>query len=102
MLEPLTPGGSTEKLEVTKEVIKQGGLGVITAAIFLAGEMAGSGVLALPAAMLGTSNSSCLIIFPTFYNVRLVWSHTDHALHCECWVQWYKTRPVLDHAGGEV
>ena len=30
------------------------GLGVITAAIFLAGEMAGSGVLALPGAMIGT------------------------------------------------
>ena len=30
------------------------GLGVITAAIFLAGEMAGSGVLALPSAMEGT------------------------------------------------
>ena len=58
VLEPLTPGGSTEKLEVTKEVVKQGGLGVITAAIFLAGEMAGSGVLALPAAMLGTSRNN--------------------------------------------
>ena len=54
MLEPLAPGASTEKLEVTKEVVKHGGLGVITAAIFLAGEMAGSGVLALPAAMIGT------------------------------------------------
>ena len=30
------------------------GLGVITAAIFLAGEMAGAGVLALPSAMVGT------------------------------------------------
>ena len=30
------------------------GLGVVSAAILLAGEMAGSGVLALPAAMLGT------------------------------------------------
>ena len=35
------------------------GLGVLTAAIFLAGEMAGSGVLALPAAMIGTSKSAC-------------------------------------------
>ena len=32
----------------------QGGLGIITAAIFLSGEMAGSGVLALPAAFIGT------------------------------------------------
>ena len=31
-------------------------MGVITAAIFLAGEMAGSGVLALPGAMVGTGN----------------------------------------------
>ena len=33
------------------------GLGVITAAIFLAGEMAGSGVLALPNAMAGTGKT---------------------------------------------
>jgi hypothetical protein len=32
----------------------KGGLTIITAAIFLAGEMAGSGVLALPYAILGT------------------------------------------------
>ena len=44
---------SQVNLKLTEEV-KQGGLGVMTAAIFLAGEMAGSGVLALPAAMLGT------------------------------------------------
>ena len=31
------------------------GLGVVMAAVFLAGEMAGSGVLAMPAAMIGTS-----------------------------------------------
>ena len=34
--------------------IQDHGLGVITAALFLAGEMAGSGVLALPNAMIGT------------------------------------------------
>ena len=34
--------------------VAEHGLGVITAAIFLAGEMAGSGVLALPNAMVGT------------------------------------------------
>ena len=43
----------TEKAERDKEVAEHG-LGVITAAIFLAGEMAGSGVLALPFAMVGT------------------------------------------------
>lgn len=42
-----------EKLEMEREAAKHG-LGVITAAIFLAGEMAGSGVLALPYAMVGT------------------------------------------------
>ena len=31
-----------------------GGLGILSAAILLAGEMAGSGVLALPSAMVGT------------------------------------------------
>ena len=31
-----------------------GGLGILSAAVLLAGEMAGSGVLALPAAMIGT------------------------------------------------
>ena len=31
-----------------------GGLGVLSAAVLLAGEMAGSGVLALPDAMIGT------------------------------------------------
>ena len=38
-----------------EELVKQtGGLSVLTATIFLAGEMAGSGVLALPNAMVGT------------------------------------------------
>ena len=32
------------------------GLGVVMAAVFLAGEMAGSGVLAMPAAMIGTGH----------------------------------------------
>ena len=45
--------GQLEKLEMEREAAKHG-LGVITAAIFLAGEMAGSGVLALPFAMVGT------------------------------------------------
>ena len=38
--------------------VAEHGLGVITAAIFLAGEMAGSGVLALPGAMVGTGNKN--------------------------------------------
>ena len=42
-----------QKVAMEQEAAKHG-LGVITAAIFLAGEMAGSGVLALPYAMIGT------------------------------------------------
>ena len=54
VLEPLVHGvASATNLEIPKDA-QRGGLGVITAAIFLAGEMAGSGVLALPFAMLGT------------------------------------------------
>ena len=45
-----------EKMAMEKQAAKHG-LGVITAAIFLAGEMAGSGVLALPAAMVGTGKA---------------------------------------------
>jgi hypothetical protein len=45
--------GQPEKQEMERAA-KEHGLGIITAAIFLAGEMAGSGVLALPSAMVGT------------------------------------------------
>ena len=41
---------------------KQKGLGILTAAIFLSGEMAGSGVLALPNALVGTGWSGMLLI----------------------------------------
>ena len=56
---PTPPGFSAgarqaEAFEYDSREIAKHGLGVITAAIFLAGEMAGSGVLALPAAMIGT------------------------------------------------
>ena len=37
-----------------RDKMGEGGLSIVTAAIFLAGEMAGSGVLALPYAVLGT------------------------------------------------
>jgi hypothetical protein len=56
-IEPLLPPGSNpgkvENFEIEEPRVKHG-LGVITAGLFLAGEMAGSGVLALPAAMVGT------------------------------------------------
>ena len=45
-----------QKKEREQEVAKHG-LGVVTAAVFLAGEMAGSGVLALPFAMVGTGKN---------------------------------------------
>ena len=45
--------GEVEK-RLREQDVAAHGLGVITAAIFLAGEMAGSGVLALPSAMVGT------------------------------------------------
>lgn len=47
--------GPEEKLRLEKGAAEHG-LSVTTAAIFLAGEMAGSGVLALPFAMVGTGN----------------------------------------------
>ena len=43
-------------------------LGIITAAIFLAGEMAGSGVLALPAALKGTGWSGLFLII--FFSIN--------------------------------
>ena len=43
------------------------GLGVVMAAVFLAGEMAGSGVLAMPAAMVGTSQEICPIEIKIFF-----------------------------------
>ena len=45
--------GEVEK-RLREQDVAAHGLGVITAAIFLAGEMAGSGGLALPSAMVGT------------------------------------------------
>ena len=57
-LDPLVHGVSHDKLHSAlgkgAAAASAGGLGVITAGVFLAGEMAGSGVLALPNAMVGT------------------------------------------------
>ena len=63
--------GQLEKLEMEREAAKHG-LGVITAAIFLAGEMAGSGVLALPFAMVGTGKTTKK--FPTLFFCKIVLS----------------------------
>ena len=54
--------GQVEKMELDQAAAKHG-LSVITAALFLAGEMAGSGVLALPGAMVGTGRLNNFIIW---------------------------------------
>ena len=58
------------------------GLGVLSAAILLAGEMAGSGVLALPAAMTGTGGvlGMALIII---FTINSLYSGTRLGL---CWI----------------
>ena len=42
------------------EIIKEHGLSVFMAAVFLAGELAGSGALKLPAALVGTGKISSI------------------------------------------
>eukprot|EP00093_Oithona_nana_P012639 12639.XXX_700433_697667_1 [CDS] Oithona nana genome sequencing. len=72
--------GQLEKLEMEREAAKHG-LGVITAAIFLAGEMAGSGVLALPFAMVGTGWAGVTLIL--LFTLNAAFSGTRLGL---CWV----------------
>jgi len=72
--------GALEKMAMEQEAAAHG-LGVITAAIFLAGEMAGSGVLALPNAMIGTSWAGLALIF--LFTVNACFSGTRLGL---CWV----------------
>jgi len=81
VLDPLV-AGVPEKLELGKEAVKQGGLGVITAAIFLSGEMAGSGVLALPAAFIGTGGILGMILIALF-TINAGFSGTRLGL---CWM----------------
>merc|ERR1712013_344454 len=80
VLEPLVPG-SSEKGQITQEVVKHGGLGILTAAIFLSGEMAGSGVLALPAAMIGTGWFGLVLI--VLFTLNAGFSGTRLGL---CWI----------------
>ena len=56
------------------------GLGVTTAAIFLSGEMAGSGILALPNALLGTGWSGIILI--VFFSINAAYIGTRLGL---CW-----------------
>ena len=65
-LDPTVHGVSVDKISLSKAAVTQGGLGVITAGVFLAGEMAGSGVLALPYAMTGTGGERIIIFHQKF------------------------------------
>ena len=56
------------------------GLGIATAAIFLAGEMAGSGILALTHALLGTGWSGIILI--VFFSINAAYIGTRLGL---CW-----------------
>ena len=65
---------STSELEAIipneNQVTGVPGLGIVTASIFLAGEMAGSGVLALPSAIVLTGNKELLIAgLPVSYDL---------------------------------
>jgi len=64
-----------------EKIVKQGGLGLVTAAVFLAGEMAGSGVLALPSAMKGTGWFGLLLII--FFTINACFTGTRLGL---CWI----------------
>lgn len=49
---------------------RQGGLSIITCAVFIVGEIAGSGVLALPAAVEGAGKYSTIIhLITTLHNI---------------------------------
>jgi len=59
-----------------------GGLGILSAAILLAGEMAGSGVLALPSAMVGTGGALGIVLIITF-TLNSLYSGTRLGM---CWL----------------
>jgi len=81
LLEPMVHGvASSANLQIPGDV-KKGGLGVLTAAIFLAGEMAGSGVLALPNAMVGTGWFGLVLIL--LFTMNAGFSGTRLGL---CWI----------------
>jgi len=82
-LDPLVHGVSHERLglPINKEAVVHGGLGVITAGVFLAGEMAGSGVLALPYAMTGTGWLGLILIL--IFTINSGFTGTRLGL---CWI----------------
>lgn len=83
-LDPMVHGVSLDRINLNKakEVVTQGGLGVITAGVFLAGEMAGSGVLALPFAMKGAGGWLGLLLILMF-TINSWFSGTRLGL---CWI----------------
>ena len=74
-------GKPAENFFYDEKDVAEHGLGVITAAVFLAGEMAGSGVLALPAAMIGTGWYGLFLI--VIFTVNACFSGTRLGT---CWV----------------
>jgi len=82
VLDPLVQGKPSLETGDALKVVKQGGLGIITAAIFLSGEMAGSGVLALPAAFQGTGGILGMVLILLF-TINAGFSGTRLGL---CWV----------------
>jgi len=77
----VSAGAPTEKFFYDEQDIREHGLGIITATIFLAGEMAGTGVLALPAAMKGTGYYGLLFII--VFTINACFSGTRLGT---CWV----------------
>lgn len=85
VLDPLLHSAHPDKIELNNLVPLQtemvrGGLSILTASIFLAGEMAGSGVLALPYAILGTGWSGLFLIL--FFTINSLFTGTRLGL---CW-----------------
>ena len=58
-----------------------GGLGVLSAAVLLAGEMAGSGVLALPDAMIGTGQQNISFLVVTLSVSMYLCSTDQKSIH---------------------
>ena len=81
-LDPTVHGVSVDRVSLSKAAVTQGGLGVLTAGVFLAGEMAGSGVLALPYAMAGTGGFVGLLLVLVF-TINSWFSGTRLGL---CWI----------------
>ncbi len=77
----MSAGAPQDKFFYDKDDIREHGLGIVTAAIFLAGEMAGTGVLALPAAMIGTGWAGLMLI--VLFTLNACYSGTRLGM---CWV----------------